>query len=343
MFTLRSTWIRLFIGVAIVAVVWGRLGAASAQPRPDITLWVEGDSVTAGEPFILNIEGSTPAHRGIWFPSADADSVFGGLEILERSQMYTRRVGGGYAIDSVAYTMRTSARDSVRIPPVPIRVDVAVGTLTTHTDPYTVWVRRDRQAASSGLFGTVAADAPAATYGWWGLVVGMIGLLGGGAYLWITRRGGAPSQSPPAPPQEPVPVGESDAPYETTRQRLRDLQARDRASPDAIEAFYVDLADAVRAYLSRRLGLPTRQHTTRELMEALSRRADVPPGAVKQLRSVLEEADRVKFAALRPAPATAEEALAFARAGLDAIEERVSAEDSAPVESASADAVSSSR
>ena len=94
------------------------------------------------------IESSTPAYRGIAFPSAAADSVFGDLEVLDRSDVYTRPVGSGYAIDSVSYTVKTPARDSVRIPRVPIRVDAAAGTLTTFTVLRTVQVADRRDGAS---------------------------------------------------------------------------------------------------------------------------------------------------------------------------------------------------
>lgn len=306
----------------VLGAVWALFGATYAQPRPDVTLWVEGDSVTSGEPFILNIEGSTPAHRGIAFPSAEADSVFGGVEVLKRSKVYTRRVGGGYAIDSVSYTMKTSARDSVRIPPVPIQVDVAVGTLTTHTEPYTVWVR-DRKESPSGLFGVVAAHSSAATIGRWGLAIGMLLLLGGSAYLWVVRRDRRGHQLEEASTQAGGHETEDVTSYEIALQQLRELRSHDLGSPEAVEAFYVGLANAVRTYLAGRLDIATRERTTGELITLLDRRSDVPSDAVEQCRTVLEQADLVKFAAVRPDAETAEEAVATVRAGLDEIEAAV--------------------
>ena len=130
--------------------MWVLMGTTVAQPRPDVTLWIPGDSIPADDSFAAMIESSTPAHRGTAFPSAAADSVFGDLAVLDRSDVYTRPVGSGYAIYSVSYAVKTSARDSVRIPRVPIRVDAAAGTLTTFTVPRTVQVADRHDGASPG-------------------------------------------------------------------------------------------------------------------------------------------------------------------------------------------------
>ncbi len=298
----------------MLGVVWPLLGAACAQPRPDVALWVEGDSVTAGAPFVLNIESSTPAHRGIAFPAA-ADSVFGDVEVLDRSEVYTRGVGGGYAIDSVSYTMRTFARDSVRIPPVPVRVDVAVGTLTTHTEPYTVWVRSGRDGT---FFTSVLADRGTGV-GQWGLRA-LIGIGGfcGGAYLWGTFRNNTSSSQQDS--ERPATVSD---PHEAAAQHVRALQSRDLSTPEAVETFYVDLSTVVCTYLSRRLSITTAERTTSELVTVLDRRADVPAEAVAALRAALEQSDLVKFAAARPDPDTAKDTAQSVQKGIDAIEDAV--------------------
>lgn len=312
---LASVPLRILAGTAALVAAWGLLGAALAQPRPDVTLWVAADSVTTGEPFALNIESSTPAHRGIAFPPA-TDSIFGELEVLRRSDVHTRRAGSGYAIDSVSYTVRTSARDSVRIPRVPIRVDAATGTLTTFTLPRTVKVQAARESAVPNPFGR---DAPKALP--W-LVVALVagGALYGATHLWGERRNESHGLGPPSPEPSSAP-GDADAdPYQAATTRLRELQARDRTDPAAVEAVHVTLASVVRTYLSQRLGIATEGRTTAELLAVLDHRSDVPPEAVEPLRTALEQADRVKFAAARPDPATTDAALRTARTALDRLE-----------------------
>ncbi len=312
-----SVRLRPLASVAVIVVAWGLLGAASAQPRPDVTLWVPADSVTTGEPFILTIEGSTPAHRGIAFPSATADSAFGDLEVLNRSDVHTRRVGSGYAIDSVSYTVRTSARDSVRIPPVPIRVDAAAGTLTTFTEPRAVEVRAGREL----LTPRPLEEEPWGPLRWFGLAAIVGGALYGAAYLWTGLREAVGSRRERASEQRPAPTESDPDPYAAATRQLRELQSHDLTEPDAIEAFHVALADVVGTYLSQRMGITTEERTTEDLMTVLDRRTDVPPEAADHLRTVLEQADRVKFAAARPDSATATEALQAARTALNILED----------------------
>jgi len=297
--------------------MWVLTGMTVAQPRPDVTLWIPGDSIPADDSFALMIESSTPAHRGIAFPSADADSVFGDLEVLDRSDVYTRPVGSGYAIDSVSYTVKTPARDSVRIPRVPIRVDAAAGTLTTFTVPRTVQVADRRDGSSPDAQREKASGLPA----WWWTLIGVVAvILGGGVYLWREAHADASSHAESAPVEASAAETASPSPHETATRRLDELQSSDLSTPDAVESFYVTLADILRTYLSRRWDLTTEKRTTRELMTLLDRQADVPPTAIEHLRHVLEQTDRVKFAGARPAPSAAADALETAQAALDDLE-----------------------
>lgn len=307
-----------FSSLTAVLAIWILMGTGAAQPRPDVTLWIPGDSIPSGEPFALMIESSTPAHRGIAFPPATADSVFGSLEVLSRSDVYTRQVGGGYAIDSVSYTVQTSARDSFRIPAVPIRVDAAVGTLTTHTVPRTVWVADGRNRSSASM----RAEEPARFPNWGWLLIGLVAVISGGSvYLWHRSREADASQKESASTRSPKREKAPSAPHEAATRRLDALPSSDLSTPDAVETFYVTLADILRTYLAHRWDLATEKHTTQELMVLLDRQTGVPPSAIEQLRRVLEQSDRVKFAGARPDPSAAEEALQAAQRALDLLEE----------------------
>lgn len=325
---LALIWPRPLAGIAVV-VAWGLLGAAAAQPRPDVTLWIPTDSITEEESFALTIEGSTPAHRGIAFPPATADSAFGDLEVLDRSDVHTRRVGGGYAIDSVSYTVRTSARDSVRIPPVPIRVDAAVGTLTTFTEPRTVRVHAGRLSPALRPF---RGESPNAL-GWFVLAVVVAGAFYGAARLWGGVRDEKASPEESSSESSPASSDADPSPYEDALQQLRALRSRDRTDPATVEAVHVALADAVRAYLSRRWDVAAEERTTAELLDVLARRPDVPPDVVQPLRTALEQSDRVKFAAARPDSAATDAALDNVKAALDRLEEASSPSSEPPIQS----------
>jgi hypothetical protein len=296
------------------------------------------DSIAAGEPFDLVIESSTPAHRGIAFPSATNDSAFGDLEVLSRTGVRTRRVGGGYAIDSVAYTVRSTARDSVYIPPVPIRVDVAVGTLTTFTEPRTVWVASARDGAASPPLPTEPSGSP----GRWMLIGLLLACIGGGVYLWGRYRREHWGQETTPSQELPETDTESTA-YKAAARRVQALQSSDLSTPEAIESFYVTLAGILHTYLSRRWEIETKGRTTQELVSALDQQVNAPPVAVERLRRVLKQADRVKFAGDRPGPSTAEETLQTAQSALDTLEAAAAPEDGTGDSSPSADSDAASR
>jgi hypothetical protein len=90
-----------------------------------------------------------------------------------------------------------------------------------------------------------------------------------------------------------------------------------------VEAFYVGLSAAVRAYLSDRLNVPAREQTTAEIVATLRDQDRVSAAARKRIRAVLEVADLVKFADSRPSPSDNETALREARAALRTIEDTV--------------------
>jgi hypothetical protein len=68
------------------------------------------------------------------------------------------------------------------------------------------------------------------------------------------------------------------------------------------------------------VGVAAPERTTREVVEALEPRPDVPSEATSRIQAVLQLADLAKFAGIRPSSDDHEKALREARAALDAIE-----------------------
>ncbi|MEX0944837.1 MAG: hypothetical protein WDZ38_04125 [Balneolaceae bacterium] len=65
------------------------------------------------------------------------------------------------------------------------------------------------------------------------------------------------------------------------------------------EAFYIQLGDAIRAYLKRVYAIPALEMTTREIIDGLHKEL-APSDIISITRSVLNEADMVKFANFMP-------------------------------------------
>jgi len=113
---------------------------------------------------------------------------------------------------------------------------------------------------------------------------------------------------------------ESEHPYEAASARLRRLERRHPSGDEAAKAFYVDLTEALRVYLVRRVGVRALEQTTAEVVAALRRRPEVRDATIRRLQAVLEQADLVKFADAQPSPAESRSVLEEAQAVLDALE-----------------------
>ena len=131
---------------------------------------------------------------------------------------------------------------------------------------------------------------------------------GSGAVWWVRRR------APPAPAGQAVlaPAPRPD-PYRRALARLAELED---GSGGAVDRHYEAVLDVLRDYLGEAQGLPARCRTSAELLGALPL-ALAGNGLTGRVRTLLGEADLVKFAGVRPGQAAAARFLAEARAVLD--------------------------
>ena len=305
------TWLGLLglLGLSVACV-----RPADAQPAPRVEAHVSADSVKIGERFTLTLVAAHDADREAIFPAADAGSaLFGDLHAVRREAVQTRRSPGARRVDSVAYEVTTFALDSARVPVLPVRLASAGDTAVVGTSPRTLPVVSVVGPDADALR-TPAAVAPFPHPAWmWGLL-GLVvaALLGGGTYGWWRWRARGDEEPPDAPSPEP--------PYEAAAARLRRLERRHPSGREAATAFYVDLTEALRVYLARRVGIRALEQTTAEVVAALRRRPEVREETLQRLQAVLERADLVKFADAQPPPAESRSVLDDAQAVLDALE-----------------------
>lgn len=83
---------------------------------------------------------------------------------------------------------------------------------------------------------------------------------------------------------------------ENNLNRLKDVPLQ---SSKQFEQFYIDLGDAIRLYFERMYSIPALESTSREIIYDLNRKM-VDERLINQTRSVLREADMVKFAKFNP-------------------------------------------
>jgi hypothetical protein len=216
------------------------------------------------------------------------------------------RVEGDRQILQQIYTLEPTRPGTFVIDPISIIFtgDKAAGSETEHTlqtEPITVEVAAAiaQEAPSLDQLQGPADPLPlpplhSASRWWIAFVVG-IALLGTAIAWWLIRRKRLRSAPPPTPAQL--------ASMELDRLRRSDLAARD------VKLFYVELTAVVRRYIERTKGIHAPEQTTQEFLQEISRRQDFPDEQSRRLRSFLEAADLVKFAAHQPRDEDVEESI----------------------------------
>lgn len=153
--------------------------------------------------------------------------------------------------------------------------------------------------------------------GVWKAIVVALALLGVAA-AWLVRRRRRGERPPPAATAEAAPPA---SPYEAALQQLEQLERRPWQTERDAARYYQEAADVVRRYLEQAAGIEALRRTTPEVAWALP-----PAFAAAGLREaaveILDEADLVKFARLRPGAASGRRYLARIRELLSRWHER---------------------
>ena len=331
----RPRWRQVGGGAAVLVILWVCLGGGhpvAAQSSPRIEAHVSADTVKIGERFVLRLVAEHQSEAAAVFPEADAGAaLFGDLHVVQRGPVRSRREPGGRRVDSVAYEVTTFALDSARVPILPVRLVSGTDTTVAGTFPQVVPVRSVVGPEAEGLrTPALLAAFPRPAWMWLVLVLGGAALAAGLAYAWWRRRGGDAADVDAA--------GDRPTPYRDAMKRLQGLERRHPTGRAACKAFYVDLTDALRTYLVRRMGVRAREQTTPEVLAALRQRPEVQEMVLRRLQTVLEQADLVKFSDAEPAPERSQSVLQDAQGVIDALEAAQRRADAASVDEESASA-----
>lgn len=292
----------------------------AAQPaQVRVKAHVGADSVRVGERFTVSLTAAHNAQTEVLFPPADAGPVlFGDLDVVRRSPVQSRYLGAdrpGTRVDSVAYTVATFAVDTARVPALPVQVVAGTDTLRAASArraiPVVSVVGPDAQGLRD-LAPLVAFPQPV----WPWVLLLLVGLTaaGGAAYWWWLRQQPDEAMPPPPEPDPTVP------PYEHAMTRLDALHNQDLDDPSAVKRYFVELSTILRMYLSRRLDVRAMEHTTPEVVDALRTRSDLSDAVIERIRGLLDQADQVKFADVRPAPTVSRKTHTAVRSVIGSVE-----------------------
>lgn len=129
-----------------------------------------------------------------------------------------------------------------------------------------------------------------AYYGWWILLI--LAALGFGIYYWMRSRKGKPVIA------KPVKV---EPPYEVAKRQLEELRAEGLCERGQEKLYYTRLTDILRIYLRQRFGINAMEMTSTQIRHAI-RHNEATRMSEKLIDRILEMADFVKFAKVRPLP-----------------------------------------
>lgn len=100
----------------------------------------------------------------------------------------------------------------------------------------------------------------------------------------------------------PLPEKPQPKPWTIALERLERLKAKNLWENGMEKEYFTDLTDILRDYLAQRFGINAMEMTSRQIMQTLAEQSDVKEKR-GYVRKILDVADFVKFAKVRPLPA----------------------------------------
>ncbi|MCM1356487.1 MAG: hypothetical protein NC212_08805 [Staphylococcus sp.] len=271
--------------------------SATAATAPTIKVSLDSAYLLMGR--------TTPLHLQVVAPSSPAgqllipkDSMCGNVEILDLLKADTTDIGndrveikqdivlqsfdsGVYRLNPIMYVI---GNDTFRSNRVVLKVfPVDVDTLDTIHDYADV---ADIDRSFIDYLPDFVVD-----YGLW--ILAIIIVLGGGAYAYYLIRRRKNPFAAPAP--KPVP------PYEKAVSELNKLRSEKLCESGKEKEFYTRLTDILRLYLQGRFGINAMEMTSTQIRHILNSNEETKLSQ-ENMNRVLETADFVKFAKVRPLP-----------------------------------------
>lgn len=127
---------------------------------------------------------------------------------------------------------------------------------------------------------------------WWIFIIVL--LCAAGIFVWMRYIKGKKA-IPLVPKKKPVP------PYELAMQQLNRLKSEKLCENGHEKEYYTRLTEILRIYLDKRFGINAMEMTSTQIMHHLQSNDDTKTSALV-MKQILEMADFVKFAKVRPLP-----------------------------------------
>ncbi|MDE6491100.1 MAG: cell wall anchor protein [Muribaculaceae bacterium] len=246
-----------------------------------IHLQVVQDATVAGAWAEADAKNLTPEVYVIKATDADTTDLGNNRMQIDRNLIIQAFDSGLYTLPPLNYVVNS---DTFRTNPLALKViPVDIDTMTSiHGYAGTVSITRK--------FWDYFPDFIADYWQWYVLAL----VIAGGviAYLLLRKKG---IKAVFTPVEKPVP------PYEAAMAQLERLRLRKLCERGQEKEFYTELTDILRVYLHRRFGINAMEMTTTQIKRAI-RENDTTRSSTGLMTRILEMADFVKFAKVRPLP-----------------------------------------
>lgn len=282
--------------IVCAACLISMFSVQAAQPKIDVRVALDSAYIIMGRQTPLHVEviGNLTETGGIVVP----DTLWRDVEIASMSEPVVTDLGNGrkelrqelvlQAFDSGLYTLppvlyvqdgvvAESNRPALKV--IPVDVD-SMATIHDYADI----VNPPRH-----LFDFLPDWMT--DYGLWILLA--LFIIGAGLYIYLAylRKGKLPLVHAP----NPIP------PYELAIRQLDELHAAKLCERGEEKEFYTRLTDILRVYLDSRFGINAMEMTSAQILRALNSNEETKVPR-KYMSAILETADFVKFAKVRPLP-----------------------------------------
>lgn len=272
--------------LAISAITANAAGAFKVTANADSSVIEMGDRT------MVHLSVTAPTANAIPVEELKPNTTYHGVDIIEVNSDTTSLTGGGSRVD---YNILIQAFDPGMVTLPPFRF--TLGTDTAESDIVTLKVTEVDLDSLTTINPMETIVSPNSRWydiipDWWywvviGLAVIAIGLA---LYLLYRKNGTIIIKRKPVIP-----------PYELAVQQLNELRTQKLAELGQEKEYYTRLTEILRQYLDGRFGIYAMEMSSTQILYAIKHNEETKM-TTEQIQQILEIADFVKFAKVRPLP-----------------------------------------
>ncbi|MBF6641380.1 hypothetical protein IVB69_07800 [Flavobacterium sp. J49] len=259
--------------------------------QPKVTTAVNTTKNKIGAEFKLTLKTDVDTLSKVKFPES---KFFGALEVIQSYKIDTVRKGARYELIK-KYGLTQFDSGKYLIPKVP----VIINGKTVFSDSIKVEVNDVKvdtlKQKMYDIKDIVKVESPMGTWWIYVLIALLIAVAGFLVYRFIKK----------VQTKEKAEVIVYKTPIEKATTLLQQLESKGLWQKGEIKSYYSELTDIARNYIEEEIHIPAMESTTSELIEGLRKAAKqqklkLSNETVENLEKVLQQADLVKFAKVKP-------------------------------------------